>query len=112
MNWFDRRFDIVDNTLYRIYFRMHTEAPLAELQFTNLTGRFLELMILPRYGRFDTAQYNQAHAVDLGTYDRFKLPRTVPPPQEPVLRAEWIEFVREDLNPSFIVLDERCSCMP
>ncbi len=105
LEWYNRRFDVVDTPVTREYFRMQEQAPLAELIFVNISGYFLELMILPSYGRFDTIKHNEAHGTKLESYAQFVLPRTVPGPEQARLRQEWIEFVQNDLHPSFVALD-------
>ena len=104
-DWVTQRFDYQDNALYQEYFKLADDRPLAERQIVMLTGYFLETMVYPVYERASTAAYNAAHVGKLETYADFVLPRTVPPEDQPTLRREWIEFVRNELNPSFVLLE-------
>lgn len=104
--WMSQRFDYEENTLYEKYFEMQEEAPLAERRLMSVTGYFLELIIYPRYGDSSVDDYNEAHAEPLESYGDFRLPERVPGTDQPQLREEWIEFVLEDLNASFIVLED------
>ena len=103
--WTSQRYDYPRNTLYEIYFQMTREADPAEIRLASLTGQFLASMIYPIYGQEHTETYNLAHVQDLANYEQFRLSAKVPPPDYPKLRSEWIEFVRKELNPSFIVVD-------
>ncbi|MEX0775234.1 MAG: carbohydrate ABC transporter permease [Phycisphaeraceae bacterium] len=102
--WTSRRYNFEPNALYQTYFQLLDEAPPAQRQLVSLTGAFLQAIIYPQYGRIDTAAYNAAHAVHLKTFGDFRLPATVPGPDQPRLRGEWIEFVTKELHPSFITL--------
>jgi len=84
---------------------MTREADPAELRLAPLTGQFLASMIYPIYGQEHTENYNLAHVQDLANYEQFRLSAKATPPDHPKLRSEWIEFVRKELNPSFIVVD-------
>ncbi len=106
VQWETQRYDFVDNALYETYFEMLEEAPLAERIPVPVTGYFLETMIFPVYGQVEPGAFNAAHEGEpLGSYRDFALPRSVPGVEEPTLRREWIEFVREELNPSFVLLE-------
>lgn len=104
-DWPSHRYDAPANTLYDTYFAMQEEAPVAEKVFVSISGYFLESIVFPAYGQLDTADYNQAHAGPrLETFREFSVPRRVPGPDRPLLRKEWLEFVREEINPSFVLL--------
>ena len=104
-NWTDRRYDHPRDALHDEYFALLHERPVAERQLVSVSGAFLEKMIYPIDGKASTKAYNRRHAPHtLQSYQDFRLPRTVPGVDQPVLRDEWIEFVREELNPSFIVV--------
>jgi ABC-type glycerol-3-phosphate transport system permease component len=103
-DWISRRFDYQDNPLFDGYFAATDAAPLAEQQLVSPTGFFLETIVFPTYGQSTTANYNKAHARPLKSYAEFTLPQTVPGGDEPKLREEWVQFVRRDLHPSFVVL--------
>ncbi len=100
--WTTRRYDYVDDAIHQAYFAMLEQADPAQVQYVSLTGLFLESMIYPAYGRLSTAAYNAAHVQPLGQWRDFQLPPTVPT-DDPLLRREWEEFVRQELNPSFIL---------
>lgn len=103
--WLSRRFDYRPDMLHEEYFELMRDRPVAERQLVSITGAFLETMIYPVDGQRSTAKYNLRHPrAPLARYDDFRLPRTVPGADRPVLRREWIEFVRQELNPSFIVV--------
>lgn len=102
-DWTSRRYDHADDVIHRVYFDLLEEADPAEVQYVSLTGQFLATMIYPIYGRGDPGAYNAAHKTPIERWSDFRLPQTVPPEDEPRLRAEWTEFVREELNPSFIL---------
>src|SRR5690606_24438638 len=83
---------------------------IAERQLVSITGAFLERMIYPVDGLSSTAGFNRRHRGELDpidSYAEFHLPATVPGEEQPVLRASWIEFVRQELNPSFILVRSR-----
>ncbi len=101
--WTTRRYDHPDDAIHQTYFDLLAEADIAHIQFVSLTGLFMESMVHPTYGRTSTDAYNAAHAVPLTQWSDFQLPATVPGSDQPQLRAEWIEFVRKELNPSFIL---------
>jgi multiple sugar transport system permease protein len=103
--WETPRFQAEENASYDVYYTMQEEAPYAERILVSLQGYFLETMIYPIYGRATPSLYNEAHAgADLESYSDFSLPQTVPPENRPTLRREWLEFVDEELNPSFVIL--------
>ncbi len=102
-NWAMRRYDYPDDAIHQTYFDLLDEADAAEVQYVSITGLFMASMIHPVYGRASTAAYNAAHTVPLGRWSEFHLPRIVPSNDDAQLRAEWTEFVREELNPSFIL---------
>ncbi len=104
-DWLSFRYSYPDNPVMEIYFGMLAEAPIAERQIVSLSGYFLDVMIYPLYGQSSTVLFNQAHTESLDAFNDFRLPRTVPSDDHPLMRTQWIEFVREDLNPSFVVLE-------
>jgi ABC-type glycerol-3-phosphate transport system permease component len=104
-DWLDPQYDYADNTLHQIYFEMQQEAPWAERHLVSISGHFLQHMIYPTYGQLSTEGYNAAHERPLESFHEFVLPPRVPDESEPTLREEWIQFAREELNPSFTVLE-------
>ena len=103
-DWVSRRFDYDRDPLFDAYFAATDAAPLAEQQLVSPTGFFLETVVFPTYGQSSVANYNKAHARPLTSYGGFTLPETVPGADDGKLRGEWVQFVRRDLNPSFVVL--------
>ena len=105
--WTDRRYDHADDALHDEYLRLMRDRPVAERQLVSISGAFLEKMIYPLDGQNTTEGYNRRHAPQtLASYQEFRLPQTVPGEDQPTLRREWIEFVRQELNPSFIIVAE------
>ena len=104
--WETQRYEYPDNILYETTFALLDELPVADRVLLSLSGYFLETMIFPVYGQMDTGAFNQAFEVEpLAEYLNFSLPRRVPPVEQPRFRVTWMEFVREELNPSFVLLD-------
>lgn len=101
-DWLSNRYDYSDDVIFRTYFRMMEEAPPAERQLVSLTGTFQEYFLYPRYGTVEN--YNANVTVPLASFSDFRLPREVPGEDQPLMRKEWLEFLLEDLNASFIVL--------
>ncbi len=101
--WSDRRYDVPDDPVYDEHFALMRERPAAERQLVSLSGAFLEKMIYPVDGQTSTDGFNRRFGTDLKSYDEFRLPRTAPAEDEPALRRAWVEFVYEELNPSFVV---------
>lgn len=103
--WTNRRYNMSDDPVWDVYREMQQEAPAAEIFLLGPTATFLDVMIFPIYGQANTEGYNRFHEVDIARYEDFILPRRVPGDDQPKLRAEWIDFVRELLNPSFITTE-------
>ncbi|MEM6852790.1 MAG: carbohydrate ABC transporter permease [Planctomycetota bacterium] len=103
--WLNRGYLVLDGPIERAYYELLGQRPAAELVPVSLSGHFLRLVVFPVYGQYSTADYNAAHTQDLDDYHEFRLPPTVPGTDQPILRDEWIRYVKEMLNPSFIVID-------
>lgn len=103
-DWLSARFEPANGPVFEEYLKLCAEAPPAEIALVSLTGRFLEQAIYPIYGRGSTAAYNTSHRLPLSSYSDFTLPPTVLSADDPRLRAEWLSFVRDQLNPSFVLL--------
>ncbi len=104
--WWSRQYVRPAGPLREIYEEMLADAPLAEMDLVMLDGHYLAAIVYPRHGRTATEAYNEAHPeAPLATYDDFILPARVPPPEKPRFRAEWIEFVQEEINPAFVAVD-------
>lgn len=104
--WFNRRFNLAMTPVVDEYLKLSKTRPAAERQLVSLSGLFLERMIYPVDGQVSTDRYNSRHPeAPLTIFSDFRLPRTAPPESQPTLRQEWIEFVREELNPSFILVN-------
>jgi len=104
-DWLLRRYDYEDNPLYRAYFDMLREADPAERIPVSVTGLFLQTIVLPRYGPADIDAINEAYGTRFAAYEDFRLPAKAPGEDQAVLRAQWLEFVFQELNPSFLVID-------
>lgn len=102
-DWLSRRYDYAPGPLHEAYDGLRHQRPAAEIQLVDLTGHFLQTMIYPTYGRVSTDAYNADHAVPLESFSDFELPATVPGPDEPTLRRQWIEYVMQELNPAFVM---------
>ena len=102
-DWADRRFDTTDEPIWQEYFNIVENVDPAELYLTPVIGTFLESIVYPVYGRGGTEAYNRDHARSIESYGDLRLPATVPGGDQPRLRVEWAEFVRDVLNPTFIV---------
>jgi multiple sugar transport system permease protein len=103
--WANRGYLLPQGPIQEAYFALLDERPAAERVPVSLTGHFLRSMIFPVYGQYTTKDYNAEHAVDLSSYRDFRLPPTVPGTNQPRLRDAWLRYVRNVLNPSFIVID-------
>ena len=82
-----------------------TQRPAAERVPVSLTGNYLQAVVYPVYGQFDTADYNAAHRRPLDSFSDFRLPRRVPGADQPRLRASWLDYVQQTLNPSFVLVE-------
>lgn len=100
--WTIARYDYTPSVLYSEYFALLEERPLAERALVSISGTFLQNIVAPLYGTEKTADYNAAHARPITRFEDFTLPRRLPGADEPLLRQEWLTFVREILNVSFI----------
>lgn len=105
VRWLSPQFDFSDDAIYTTWFAILEQDPWPCRQLVSLTQHFLETMVFPQHGRVSTESYNAVHARKLRSFQEFSLPRTVPPEDQPAERREWIDFVRNELNCSFVVLD-------
>ena len=104
--WTSRRFAVAHDAKWHAYEALKAEADPASLMPMSITGEFLTAIVFPRYGRTSVAEYNAAHVEPIDRFTAFSLPAVAPGDDQPVLRAEWLYFVRDVLNCSFItVLD-------
>lgn len=104
-NWLDGQYNYVANPLYDTYFQMVESADPVDLQLVSVTGYFLKTTIYPAYGETGIPAYNRDHVHQIASYSDFEIPQYAPSDQQPQLRREWIDFVRNTLNPSFAVVD-------
>ena len=102
--WLSQRFSYRPDAIWAMYFQMFRQSPLAQRDILSITGYFLQTVIAPAYGLSSVAAYNQAHVRPIRSFRTFVLPRRVPSHVQPLLREEWIDFVRGQLNPSFVGL--------
>jgi len=106
VRWLNPQFDFSDDAIYAAWFDLLERQPWARRQLVSLTQHFLETMVFPQHGRVSTDSYNAAHARKLRSFVEFSLPQTVPPEDQPAERRQWIDFARNELNCSFVLLDE------
>lgn len=104
--WLSRQYDGPDSVVAETYTELLQESDPAERQLVSLSGHMLDTIIYPRYSLTSLAKYNLAHTRKLGSYGEFRLSPTVPGEDQPTLRAEWIEYVTQELHSSFILLDD------
>lgn len=95
-----------DGPIESAYFTLLEQRPAAELVPVSLSGHFLRTMVYSTYGQYSTSDYNAAHATPLASFHDFRLSPRIPSEEEPTLRKAWKVFVREYLNPSFVVVDD------
>lgn len=100
--WTSRQFTYTQTPFTDTYEELLAQRPLAEKGIVSLRGNFIDSIISPKYGKSDTKDYNAAHTVKIDSLQDFTLPATVPGPDQPTLRKEWIDFVQNVLNSSFI----------
>ena len=107
--WYDTRYEHPNGPLYEAYTLLAEQRPDAEFQWVSLAGHFLETMVYPVFGRGDDAlaQFNAAAGLDLSAFSGFRLPLTVEQCQSPGLRKLWIDYVRQELNPAFLSVQDR-----
>ncbi|MEM7578002.1 MAG: ABC transporter permease subunit [Planctomycetota bacterium] len=101
--WFDRRYDFPQGPLFDVYQDLAEARPITERQPLSLSGHFLQTMVLPRFGG-DLAKIGEVLAEN-GQLERladFHLARYVPSNKTPVYRELWTQYLRDELNPSFI----------
>ncbi|MEM1097168.1 MAG: carbohydrate ABC transporter permease [Planctomycetota bacterium] len=103
--WLNRGYLLLDSPIEEAYFALLDDRPAAELVPVSLTGHFLRSVVFPVYGQYDTDAYNADHAVALASYHDFRLPSTVPDRDQPKLREQWLRYIREHLNPSFMRIE-------
>ena len=102
-DWLAGGFDFEDNPQNEVYLELMLEAPAAERQLVSLSGYFLEVVGYPRYGALE--EINKNFGLSLSSLKEFRLPSKVPGEDLPIFRKEWINFVLEDLNVSFVDVD-------
>lgn len=92
--------------LEKAYIELMNESPASEIALVNLTGLFLERLILPAYGMAGLDKFNEACSLSLESYSDFSIPQRIPPADQPVMRQFWKDFVFDDqLNLSFVRVD-------
>jgi multiple sugar transport system permease protein len=104
--WSTHRFAYTPSAFFDEYFKLMHERPVAERALVNLTGSFLENIIYPEYGMSGVEKYNASHAVPIESYETFSLSQRIPPESSPQLRKEWLQFVFDSVNLSFVRIDK------
>ncbi len=100
--WAEFRYAYKESPVFEEYFKLIKESPVAELAFVNLTGSFLENVIYPEYSITDVKTYNKRHKKTIKSYEKFAISRTVPPKTQPQTRKDWLNYVYENCNMSFV----------
>jgi multiple sugar transport system permease protein len=104
-DWTSPRFSYQPSPFFQAYFKLLEDRPLAERAFVCLTGAFATNIVLPKYGKSSIEDYNRAHVHKVTSYEDLALPARCPSSDQPTLREEWIAFVQEMLNVSFVRAD-------
>lgn len=102
-DWLSSRYDMPSTALMDVYIEMLEESDLAERQLVSISGDFLANVVYPRYG--DIGSTNKALGLRIDSFSEFRLPARVPPTEQDEFRRQWIDYVLEDLNLSFLVVD-------
>ncbi len=103
--WTLQRYNYEPSPYHEEYFALLHERPLAERAFVSVTGTFLENIISPEYGTDRVDEYNLAHVQPIECFTQYALPRRVPDTRQTTLRQEWLLFVGEVLNSSYVRTD-------
>jgi multiple sugar transport system permease protein len=93
-----RRFNSPAAANYQLLDAVKRQAPLADRIPVNLDGIYWYEFLRPQWATIE--QYNAAHGTKYLRYDQVLLAATAPPPGQ--ARADWEQFVRQDLNLAFI----------
>ena len=80
--------------------KFKTTRPPADRIIIDLDGAFLQMYVRPKYSNIDN--YNKLHGTDYRSFSAVLLPRTAPLGE--LERTDWQEFVRAEVNPTFIRL--------
>lgn len=97
-----RRYRPLKDTIMTPYNEFKRSRPLSDRVIFNLDAVFWRRYLLPTYSS-DIEEYNRRHGTDHKDYHQVYLSRWVP--AEGLARDDWEQFVREELNASFIRLD-------
>lgn len=101
-NWLNPRYDSEPSPVFSIYNTVLHERHVAERAIVNLTAQFLRTVVYPAHGASNVDDYNAAHARPIASYETFTISQRVPGRDQPLLRNEWLTFVRNNLHPAFI----------
>jgi multiple sugar transport system permease protein len=97
-----RRFTYPQNDGYKLYYQLKASVPRADWVVVNVDGEFWRNYLLPVW--HNVADYNTAHDTHYSSYDQVLLATT--PPANPKERADWEDFVRNQLGLAFIRVNE------
>jgi multiple sugar transport system permease protein len=100
-----RRFTFPDTASYRIYDYVKAIAPRADWVVINLDGDFRTNYLWPLWATIE--EYNRAHGTQFGSYDEVLLATRAPPGGQ--ARADWEEYVRNQLGLAFVRVDASTS---
>lgn len=99
-----RAFKLTDSSLHRAQMEFKVHAPRRHLIPVSLDGKYTRQFLQLKYGK-GIADLNRAHGTSYASYDEVFLSRTVPPAGRE--RADWIEFVRKEVNVQFLRVSPR-----
>lgn len=91
-SWLSQRYEIPNTKMVDIYFEMMAEAPLAQKYLVNQTGDYRLLM---------TGSGGAAYSRD----PKFRISQRVPSVEDEEYRKDWLNYVLEELNPSFVLVE-------
>lgn len=101
--WLSQRYDPDDNALTQTYLEMLEDSPYEERQLVSLSGNFLTNVGFPKFG--GVGEMNAGLGLAMDEVGDFRLSATVPPVEQARYRQEWVNYVLEDLNLSFVLVD-------
>ncbi len=95
----DRVFKLAGSPLQLEAIAFQAEQPVRDLVVTSLDGRYITDFLMLKYGK-EIADYNKVHGTAWKSWDDVALPVSVP--AGGAARADWLEFVRNELNLQFV----------
>ncbi len=99
-----QRYPLADLAFHRAFFEFAQMRPNEERIIENPDGQFWYKYLVPTYTD-DIARYNEAHGTNYASYQDVLL--TARPPDTPLQRHDWEQFVRDVLPVTFIRLSDQ-----